>query len=60
MKKILTAVLALGFLAVTSGFVMADDAAPAPVVKKHHMKHHKKTAKKHVAPASTPAAAPAK
>ncbi len=59
MKKVLIAVLALSFMAVTSGLVLADGTTPT-TGKKHHPKHtkksHKKSADKATAPASTPAA----
>jgi uncharacterized protein YxeA len=63
MKKVLIAVLALGFMAVTSGLVLADGTTPAAAAPKHHVKHHKKAKKSSTkpadstsAPASTPAA----
>jgi hypothetical protein len=60
MKKVLLAVLALSFMAVSSGLVLADGTAPAATPKKkHHLKHHKKHAAKAVTTA-VPAATPAK
>lgn len=60
MKKVLMAVLALSFMAVSSGLVLADGTTPAATPKKkHHLKHHKKTAPK-PATSAAPAATPAK
>ena len=44
MKKVLIAVLALGFMAATSGLVLADGSTPA-TGKKHRPHHHPKTKK---------------
>lgn len=59
MKKVLIAALALSFMAVTSGLVLADGTAPTPSKKKTHVKHHKKSAAK-PATSTAPAATPAK
>jgi hypothetical protein len=60
MKKLLIAVMALSFMAVSSGLVMADGSTPATGAKKSHPKHNKKKGKKSAskpaAPASTPSA----
>lgn len=61
MKKVMIAILALGFIASTSSLVLADNAAPATGKshRPHHNPKHKKTSPKKVNN-SAPSAVPTK